>query len=397
MQSGRKNNSSYRWVVLAVFTAVAGVSQMLWLNFAPLITQVMDKYHQSESSASLLLLVFPLLYVVLSVPSGAMIDKRGYKFAVGFGSVLMALFSILRIFDGNFYVLLAAQVGIAVGQPFVVNGISKLVADWFSKDEHALATGLGTVGMFIGMALGMALTPALTHDGNFRSAMIVFAIISVVSAGAFLLLARENDSDGHLHTSLGVREEFILLLKQRDLVLLFAISFLALGYFNGIITWIEPILAANGFNAEQAGMAGALIILGGIVGSVIIPALSDKYRKRKPFLLACSIAGLLITYPFCVSSNYSLVLIIGVSLGFFFLPGYALLLAMSEEMAGSEKAGATTSLLMLTGNLGGVVVIILMEIVKAGGDSWMHAIYLLLGLLAVAIFLGTLVSETFDH
>ena len=389
-------SDSYRWVVLAAFTAVAGVSQMLWLNFSPLISQVMEKYNQNEGMASLLLLVFPLLYVVLSIPSGAMIDKHGYKFTVGFGSIIMAVFSLLRIFDGNFYILLIAQIGIAVGQPFVVNGISKLVGDWFSKEEHALATGLGTVGMFVGMALGMALTPALVKDNDFTNAMIVFGAISVVSAIAFLLFAKEKHEESKLHTQLSTREEYKSLLKHKDLIILSVVSFLALGYFNGIITWIEPILATNGFNAEQAGIVGGLIILGGIFGSIILPALSDKLRKRKPFLIGCSIAGLLISYPFCVTTDYMAVLIIGASLGFFFLPGYALLLAMSEEIVGAEKAGASTSLIMLTGNLGGTIVIILMQLVKGDSDSWINAIYLMLGLLVMAVFLGMMVSETFD-
>ena len=102
----QENKSSYKWIVLTVFTAVAGVSQMLWLNFAPLITQLMEKYNKSEGTISWLILVFPLLYVILSIPSGIMIDKKGYKFTVGLGSIIIAFFSILRIFESNFYLLL---------------------------------------------------------------------------------------------------------------------------------------------------------------------------------------------------------------------------------------------------------------------------------------------------
>ncbi|HWE27982.1 MAG TPA: hypothetical protein VHB97_08280, partial [Polyangia bacterium] len=59
-----------RWAVLAAYTLVVGVSQLLWLNFAPLLTMVQTRYGVSELSASLLVLVFPLLYVVFSLSAG---------------------------------------------------------------------------------------------------------------------------------------------------------------------------------------------------------------------------------------------------------------------------------------------------------------------------------------
>ena len=135
-----------RWAVLAAYTLVVGMSQLLWLNFAPLLTMVQSRYGVSELSASLLVLVFPLLYVVFSLPAGALTDRRGYRFTVGLGALGMTVFAALRIWDDRFVVLLVAQMGIAVAQPYVVNGISKLVADWFSEGEGAIATGLGHDG-----------------------------------------------------------------------------------------------------------------------------------------------------------------------------------------------------------------------------------------------------------
>src|SRR5436309_388520 len=105
-----------RWLVLASYALVVGISQLLWLNFAPLISLIQKRYGVSELLASSLLLVFPLLYVVFSIPSGRLADRRGYRFTVGIGAAAMVLFSALRIFDSSFWILFAAQVGIAVVQ-----------------------------------------------------------------------------------------------------------------------------------------------------------------------------------------------------------------------------------------------------------------------------------------
>ena len=137
------------------YFGVAAMSQMLWLNFAPLVSFIQQKYNVSELAVSSLLLSFPLLYVLLSLHSGTMIDKKGYRYVIILGSVISAVFACVRIFDSNFYILVIGQTGIAIGQPYIINGISKLVSDWFGKEQTAMATGIGTAGMLIGMAVGI--------------------------------------------------------------------------------------------------------------------------------------------------------------------------------------------------------------------------------------------------
>jgi len=336
---------------------------------------------------SSLLLSFPLLYVILSIHSGTMIDKKGYRYVIILGSVITSTFACLRIFDSNFYFLLIAQTGIAVGQPYIINGISKLISDWFPKEQTALATGIGTVGMLIGMAIGMGLTPVLNNSIGFNQTMIVFAIISLALTGIFILFGKENQLVKHNKIIISGMNEVKLLLKNKNLLVLFIVCFLALGVFNGLTTWLEAILKPNGINAEQAGLAGAFLIIGGIAGSVIIPGLSDRFRVRKPFLALCCLTALLILYPLCTLSSITLVYLLGGLMGFFFLPGYALLLSMCEEIAGTEKAGTATGLLMMAGNAGAVFVIILMPLVNGINSIWTNAIYFIIILMSITLTL----------
>ena len=77
-------------------------------------------------------MVWPLIFIPVSIP-GLLIDKKGFKFGVSVGAMLMALFAVLRILSGeNFTLLLLFQSGAAFGQPFVFNAVSKLAALWFS-------------------------------------------------------------------------------------------------------------------------------------------------------------------------------------------------------------------------------------------------------------------------
>ncbi|HNJ06305.1 MAG TPA: MFS transporter, partial [Leptospiraceae bacterium] len=127
-RTGMEQRGNRKWLVLAAFAGTALVSQMLWLNFATIAITIQNRYTVDESTANLLTLVFPLLYLVFSIPSGILIDRKGYRVSVLWGSFMQAAASCIRIYDESFYALLAGQVGIAVAQPFIVNGISKLAA-----------------------------------------------------------------------------------------------------------------------------------------------------------------------------------------------------------------------------------------------------------------------------
>jgi nitrate/nitrite transporter NarK len=94
--------------------------------------------------------------------------------------------------------------------------------------------------------------------------------------------------------------------------------------------------------------------------------------------------------------SLTMLYVLGGLLGFFFLPGYALLLSMCEEIAGNEKAGAATGLLMMAGNAGAVVVIAAMPLINGEGSIWTNSIYLMLALMVVAFVLVIgFLKETF--
>lgn len=385
-----------RWLVLGSYALVVGMSQLLWLNFAPLLSMIQARYAVGELVASSLLLVFPLLYVVFSLPAGALTDARGYRFTAGAGTAAMVLFAALRIFDGHFWTLFAAQVGLAVAQPFVLNPISKLVADWFSEAEGAIATGLGTMGMFVGMAAAMASTPAMVSAWGLRATMAAFAALTAVVALAFALFCHPNP---RRRASAATANEPTLgaLVRDRELRLLCVLSALGLGVFNGLTTWLEPMVAPHGIDAEHAGLVGGAIIVAGIIGSVVVPALSDATHRRKPFVVVCAAMALVTIHPLCTSGRFGVAVAMAAAHGFFFMPAFALLLEMSTNIAGAAAAGAATSLILLAGNGGAVLVILAMPLVKGSAPDFSRAVLLLVALLALTTLLALRAPETFGR
>jgi predicted MFS family arabinose efflux permease len=235
----KSSKSLKKWFMVSLFGLSAATSQALWLNFGPLLSLIEKKFSVTEDQAGLLLLVFPLIYVLISIPSGRFIDKKGYRKSLLIGGFVMAVFSSIRIFAFSFWILLIAQAGIAVAQPFIINSISKLVLDWFPKNEEAVATGVGTGGMFIGMAAGLMATPYFVEKVGFENTMILFALISVLSLALSYFFIHPPNTEYKIMSPIEDSKQIETIslrsiLKDRNLALIFLVSFLGLGFFNGL-------------------------------------------------------------------------------------------------------------------------------------------------------------------
>ena len=86
----------YRWVVLAAFMLINVMVQVLWICYAPVASIAATAYGVQRADVDLLANLFLLIYIPIAFPAAWAIDTFGFKKAVGFGAILMAVFGILR-------------------------------------------------------------------------------------------------------------------------------------------------------------------------------------------------------------------------------------------------------------------------------------------------------------
>ena len=384
----------YRWMVLAIYTYVSALTQLYWLNFAAISTYVEDLLKIPASDVMWFTLVFPLVQVILTIPAGIIIDKIGFKWGVGIGALFTGVFAMLRVIDpASFVLLVAAQVGISIGQPFVLNGITKLATVWFSPKEEGTAVGLGTLALFIGMMVALGLTPALVQDMGFGPMLWVYGIAGMVGALAFVLLVRstpltpsrapDEDQSEIKWGGMGV------ILRNRNFVMLGFVALVGLGVFNGLATWLEKILfEMHNISLTDAGTISSVLILGGLVGCVVIPLISDKIGRRKPFLILGSLVGAICIITLIFIRGYVSNLINGVLLGFFLISAMPILLTMSAETTGPRYAGVSVGYLQLLVNIAAVVLVATMEGLRSSTGQFVAPLVML----AVLLFGSFLVS-----
>jgi MFS family permease len=390
----------YRWIVLLAFMLVVVMNQLDWITFAPITSTAAAFYHVSDLSIGLLSMCFMIVYILVSIPASWVIDTYGMKIAVGIGAVLTGVFGVLRGMAGDNYLLtLIAQIGIAIAQPFILNSITKIAAKWFPLEERATASGLGTLAMYVGIFLGILITPYITISLGVGKMLFVYGIISAVFAASFFVLAKENpptppcapELDERLKVFEGLKDA----MNKRQFILLMVIFFIGLGVFNAVTTWIENVVGPRGFSITQAGLTGGLMIVGGIVGAVVMPTLSDRYRRRVPFILLALSGATLGLAGVTFSTGYWLLLISAFVMGFFLLSAGPIGFQYGAEITHPAPEGTTNGMLLLMGQVSGIAFIFGMDSFKNAATGSMNMpMEVLCVLMAVSIVMALFLKES---
>ena len=378
----------YRWVVLGVFMFINLTIQTLWIAYAPITGPAAQFYGVTDLEIGLLAMTFMIAFIPLSIPVSWAIDTYGFHKAVSLGAIIMGIFGITRGLAGDNYTLvLISTIGLAISQPFLLNAWTKVPAQWFSIEERATAVGLVTLANLIGTALGMVLTPILIESISIPTVQLIYGGIAAFSALLFVALARERPATPPCPPGLEVRALMLDGLKHafkvKDFLLYLAVIFIGLGLFNGINTWIENIVRPRGFMPTDAGTLGAVMLVGGLFGAVIIPPFSDRQHKRKRYLLL----GILLSIPGLIGLTFAtefwLLLVSAFALGFFLISTSPIGMQYAAEITFPTPEGTSNGLIQLFGQAA-VVFVYIMDALKSPDGSFTPSLLLGVGLLIIS-------------
>ena len=389
MKSEKIQVYPYRWVVLAVFMFANLMMQLLWISYAPVTGEAARFYRVDDLQIGFLAMIFMIAYIPLSIPESWAIDRWGFRKAVILGAVLMGVFSVLRGFAGsNYSLVLICTIGIAIGQPFLMNSWTTVPAKWFPIEFRATAVGLITLASLLGVALGMVITPLLSRSLSIANVQLVYGGISAFSAILFLVFAREKPLTPPDLKEEGTKALMLTGLKNalsnRMFWMILVIAFVGMAIFNGVTTWIENIIRPRGFTPSDAGLLGALLLVGGICGAIILPAFSDKEHKRKKFLyigLGLAIPGLIgLTF----ADSFWLLLASAFALGFFLTSASPISMQFGAEISQPTPEGTSNGLFQLSGQIS-VVFVYLMGALKTQSGSFTPGLLLAVLLLFLSL------------
>nr|WP_241696232.1 MFS transporter [Solimonas terrae] len=331
--------------------------QFEWLRFAPITNAVAEQYGVSVGAVGWLSLVFPLLFLPLALPAGALLDRWSAQRSLRIVMLLMLAGVALRVVLPGFAGLLIGQLVIALAQPMVMALIARLVRIWFVPEQQLQATSIGTLALFVGLALAFLLLPPTARTSIAATQRIDVLVLLLFTVLGFLLVPADPDTASPPEDQSGSWQTSAHALLQRSLLVLFALVFLGNGYFNAIFTWLEPMLAANGVDADSAGLVALAMLAGGVGGMAVVPALPALRRHLRWTIPAAALLGVPLTWLLTHLSQPHALYAVGIALGVLMLAPLPLLVDSAAEWAGEAHAGLAVSTFWLAGNAGAAAVI----------------------------------------
>ncbi len=380
------------WGVIVAYGLVCAATQVLWLTFAAITTETARHYGVSVSAVGWLAEIFPLLYVALAIPAGILLD-RWFRPMLAAGGALVALGGLIRLGGQTFAWAMAGQLTVAVAQPVVLSAVSKLAGEYLPREQRAAGIALGSAGSFLGILLALLLGPTLGGDGHLQRLLVVDAVLGTIPALALLMALRRPGHPSAEHAAIAGSAARALW-RLQPMRILCGLVFIGFGIFVALATWLQTLLQPAGVSEATAGALLVGMVVAGILGCAVLPPLIARRGAERGFLRAAALvsaagcAGLALM-PW-LGAWAALIALMGV----FLLPALPIVLTAAERMAG-PAAGTAGAIVWMAGNLGGLVVALIVQILvhhPSGAFVAMAAVSLL-GLPLLARLVSPLSGE----
>lgn len=275
---------------------------------------------------------FLVVYTLVAMPLGFLADRRSRKGIVGLGVAIWSLASAFTGLVSNFALLLGIRAALGVGEGSYYPAGTPMLAAQFPPSRRARILAQWSVGALIGAAVGFLLAAPFEKPGLWRYAFFFTGIPGLIFA--FLIWrTREkfrheddppaNHLEGERPSFLSRARSYLRIPTVRALVGMHAFGFFALTAVTGFFPiYLNATYGREVAKLDQFGkvigttpgpfptngldrfyvpiLAGAIVLLGGIVGNLFGSRLADRlsHRTSRARVLTAGI-GFLLAAP-CV-------------------------------------------------------------------------------------------------
>jgi predicted MFS family arabinose efflux permease len=354
-----KTSRGSGWSVIVAYGLVCAATQVLWLTYAAITTETARYYGVSVGAVGWLAEIFPLLYVVLAIPSGILLD-RWFRPVLATGGGLVAVGGLVRLGGNTFVWAMAGQVAVAVAQPVVLSAVSKLAGEYLPPEQRPTGIAVGSAGGFVGMLIALLLGPTLGGHGHIERLLVVEAVLAGLPAIALALTLRRpgHESTEQAAIAGGAARALWAMGAMR---ILCGLVFVGFGIFVALATWLQTLLHPAGVSEAAAGGLLVGMVVSGVLGCAVLPPLVARRGIEKGFMRAAVIAGCVGCLTLGVVPWLGARVAVMVLIGLLLLPALPVILTATERLAGSS-AGTAGAIVWMAGNLGGLVVALLVQV-----------------------------------
>jgi cyanate permease len=301
----------------------------------------------------------PIIMLALSaIPAGIIADRIGLKKAIGIGSILLFIGTVLRGAASDYPTLLVFSLifGLGMGWSFAL--LPKVARSWSPPQKTLIVMGIiNAGGVMCGIGTALAITVPLIYPltHSYHVVFYVWSIPMLIAAILWWTTIRETSNQGvAIAPAEANNSGSKQLLKNKALWLLAFLLFLHNYVFYTWSGWLPTYLLERGVNVSSAGLMTSIMLWVGVPSVILIPLLTAGSNiPRKMFVWIPSIAFFILTSGILFAPQLLVWIIIGVS-GMMNALRFNTLLVLPVELVSRERAGTASGIAVAIGYIGAV-------------------------------------------
>ncbi|MCJ1284431.1 hypothetical protein MMC26_003763 [Xylographa opegraphella] len=277
-----------RWFGLIQLVLLNIVVSWDWLTYAPVTNSTATFFNTDPTIINWLSTAFLFAYVFASPFTLYTLHHSGPRLSIITASILILIgnwlrYAAMRIHPASFPLAMVAQIIIGLAQPFVLSAPTRYSDLWFSPRGRVSATAVASLANPFGGALGQLIDPFLVNvPSDIPNLTLYVAIISsVATIPSFFIPAGPPTpvSPSSTHVQPPIMKQVSLLTRSVNFWLLFLPFSVYVGFFNSLSSLLVQFLTPYNFSETDSGIAGALLIVVGLVAAAITSPIIDRSKR----------------------------------------------------------------------------------------------------------------------
>ena len=310
-ESQQYGETPYRWYVMIAYCLCVFANGFQWVTFSAIAVDFANNYNQPSWKVNMFSLMYMIIYPFVCIPQGWLIDNYSTRLGIIIASACTLVGSALKLLVNKDPTLAGCFVGqffSGLFQPALLNSPGKIAANWFREDIRTVVCTIcclaDTVGIFVGFLWNLGFIKADASQEEFKEQVFKYMlsefILNVVFCiPAFFIIKDKPDippspSQAEDNSEKpGLIQSLKMLFTNIRFVYLLISTLFVVGYYDVMGTIINSLFDMYGVTGQQSNIIYAVSSVAGMIASLVISWLLDKYKKFKLFMIVLCITGTL--------------------------------------------------------------------------------------------------------
>jgi predicted MFS family arabinose efflux permease len=249
----------------------------LWPSL--MMEQIMTQFAIDATAFGLLVSVYYYGYAGMQIPIAVAIERYGARMIVFLCALICGLAAFLFFFTTNWYLALFSRFLIGVGSAVGFLGASKVISQWFPKEQYARMVGFTFTFGLLGAIYGGKPVSLLIASFGWQSVAITLAMVAIMIGILTYLFLREPEKTTETHIQTVTFKDFKQLLHSPAIWLLALANLLMVGALEGFADVWGPnyLMAAYHLDKPKAAGLMSLIFVGMLFGGPLLAFLARRF------------------------------------------------------------------------------------------------------------------------